>query len=443
MNYRTNIATIHVDNLKIVEPLKIEPIAAKSPEDDSCFCLSASPILLIAKLFGLFPITSRHVKGQCTYSKSKIWLIYSIVIFLIYLSHVFMTTDLLRFDKNKPLPELLSAINDIMYAIFVAILTIISILRYPRFVKMLNTLVPLVKDAGLVCPSALASLRRVQYGYLTLFFAEMSVQYGVLIGVHYSDRYATNFDYNMFIHVGVKNIPFVFYLLFFLFCSAFISVLACFEKLIISALKFTPVHPSNNIDETNNKRDFIGLIKYEVCKQDHKCFGKMMDLTQAELVEHLRALHEDISLVIYDFNACMNPQLLFHSIVELAVLIIHWYEVLIYTSYTFSSPFASAINFVNWTFVIAHSVGLFLFLKSAQDLKNMTHGLTNFLLEYSTRITDPEEHQQVRIFIEKLQQHRPITASGVFNVDLGIAGPIAANILTYVLVALQFDIPKN
>ena len=51
-------------------------------------------------------------------------------------------------------------------------------------------------------------------------------------------------------------------------------------------------------------------------------------------------------------------------------------------------------------------------------------GLNNFLLEYSTRISSLEEHQQVRLFIEKLKQHRPLTASGVFTIDLGIAGPV-------------------
>ncbi|KAG5886578.1 hypothetical protein JTB14_011290 [Gonioctena quinquepunctata] len=70
-------------------------------------------------------------------------------------------------------------------------------------------------------------------------------------------------------------------------------------------------------------------------------------------------------------------------------------------------------------------------------------GLTSFLLEYSTRISNQDEHQQVRYFIEKLKQHRPFTASGVFTIDLGIAGPISANILTYVLVALQFDLPEE
>lgn len=52
------------------------------------------------------------------------------------------------------------------------------------------------------------------------------------------------------------------------------------------------------------------------------------------------------------------------------------------------------------------------------------HGLTNLLLEYTTRISSSEEHQQVRIFIEKLKNHRPFTASGVFTVDLGITGPV-------------------
>lgn len=45
-------------------------------------------------------------------------------------------------------------------------------------------------------------------------------------------------------------------------------------------------------------------------------------------------------------------------------------------------------------------------------------------MEYSTKLEGLEEHQQVRIFIEKLKQHRPFTASGIFTIDLGIAGPV-------------------
>lgn len=376
MNFRTHVAAINVNSAK-------DPPSTKKPpredlvEESSCFCVAISPAMLTCKLFGLFPITWENVRGQCTYTKSFSWLGYSVIICILYVIQLFVSTDLLHFDKDKPLPELLSVINDIMYLVFVAILTALSIARFPRFVKTLNKLIPILKEAGLGCPSALASLRKVEYGYLLLFFGELFLEYGALIWLHYSEHYKTNFDYNIFLNTAIQNIPFVFYMLFFSLCSAFISILACFEKLIISALKFTPVHPLHDIDETNNKRNFIGLIKYQVCKQEHKCFGKMLQLTQPELIEYLRSLHEDISLAMYDINSCLNPQLLFHTVVELTVLIIHWYEVIIYTSYEFSSPFASTINFLNWIFVITHSAGLFLFLKSAQELKNMVSSITD------------------------------------------------------------------
>lgn len=61
----------------------------------------------------------------------------------------------------------------------------------------------------------------------------------------------------------------------------------------------------------------------------------------------------------------------------------------------------------------------------------------NILLEYSTRVNTPEEHQQVRIFIEKMKSLRPLTASGVFDIDLGIAGPVSKflpfNTYSYIL----------
>ncbi|KAG5863052.1 hypothetical protein JTB14_000920 [Gonioctena quinquepunctata] len=122
---------------------------------------------------------------------------------------------------------------------------------------------------------------------------------------------------------------------------------------------------------------------------------------------------------------------------------VHPMKVIAYLVYSFEHPAASTIHIVNCMVVFLHTWGLFIFLKNSQNMKNMIQGLTSFLLEYSTRISNQDEHQQVRYFIEKLKQHRPFTASGVFTIDLGIAGPISANILTYVLVALQFDLPEE
>lgn len=58
-------------------------------------------------------------------------------------------------------------------------------------------------------------------------------------------------------------------------------------------------------------------------------------------------------------------------------------------------------------------------------LEFQIQGLVTALLECSTRLVTLEEHHQVRMFIEKIKQHRPFTASGVFTVDLGIAGPVS------------------
>ncbi|KAF5281034.1 hypothetical protein FQA39_LY05239 [Lamprigera yunnana] len=437
-NSSNRVAVIKLSNCNNNPPVQKQ---VKEDNDDAyCLCNSISPILLIAKVIGLFPVLWKNSKGHCKFTRSYFWMLYSAVIVSLYVVQLFFCTNVLHFDKQKPLPELLSGITDIIYITFVAILTLLNVIRFPRFTKIFNHLMPIVKSAGLCCSSSMSSLRRVQLGYVILFFGEMIIQYSVIVALHYSDSITTSFEYSIFLNVAIQNVPFVFYMLFFMSNSIFISILGCFEKLTINAFKFIPIHPLDGIDETNNKRDFIGLIKYEVCKEDHKCFGKMLDLTQPQLIQYLRSLHEDISRGMYDINSCFNPQLLFYTIVELAVLIIHWYKVIVCTTFNFTSTLASTINFVNWIFVISHSIGLFLFLKSAQDLQNMVHGITNFLLEYSTRISDPEEHQQVRIFIEKIQQHRPITANGVFTINLSIAGPISANILTYVLVALQFDV---
>jgi hypothetical protein len=153
--------------------------------------------------------------------------------------------------------------------------------------------------------------------------------------------------------------------------SVFIGILACFEKLTISCLKYTPVHPMKGINETNNTRDFFGLVTYKLCKEEHPCTGKLAKLPQAEVVEFLRILHEDISLVIYEINDCMNPQFLCHTVVELTVLIVQWYAVIVYMAFTFKAPLASSIHVVNCFFVIMHTLGIFLFLKNAQQLKNM------------------------------------------------------------------------
>ncbi|XP_018566861.1 uncharacterized protein LOC108907603 [Anoplophora glabripennis] len=404
---------------------KIAPVSlgkvVNPNETRLCLCTTLSPVLRISRLLGLFPITWTHENNRCTYKKSLFWVFYTLLVICLYIYQVGTSVDFLHLAKKKSLLILLNEITEAIYGVYILILTVANFTRHPQWIKALNELLPVLKH-DLFCQSAMKVVVKVQYGLIaTIIFVSM-LEITVLLWLHYSEGFQTNFDVNIFINRGV---------------------LACFEKLIIKALKHVPVHPMKEINETNNESEFFGVIYYKLCKSEHHCTTKMDKLSPPDLVEHLRILHEEISLCIYKFNDCMNPQFLVHTGVELTVLIIHWYAVIAYMVYNFKSPFAKTIHVMNCSFVIQHTIGLFLFLKNAQHLKNMIEGLTIFLLEYSTRISTPEEHQQVRIFIEKLKKNRPFTASGVFTIDLGIAGPISANILTYVLVALQFELPEE
>ncbi|KAJ8922408.1 hypothetical protein NQ315_004354 [Exocentrus adspersus] len=404
----------------VVNFRKIAPAEKTAPSPGMCLCKCFNPGLTVCRLLGLFPATWTHENGSCLYKKSLLWTLYTFFVTSLYIIQICTSVDFIHLVEEKSLLLLLNNITEAIYGVYIVVLVY-----------------------GLFCQPARRVVLRLQYAFIAVTIAAALLEISVLVWLDFSEDYNFDFHAKIFINRTMQSLSFVFYMLFFSIISVAIALLACFEKLTIKALKYVSVHPMKGIDETNNVRNFFGIIQYKLCTSEHYCTPKMNKLSSPELIEHLRILHEEISLCIYKINDCMNPQFLVHTGVELTVLIIHWYAVIAYLVYNFKSPFAKTLHVMNCSFVIQHTVGLFLFLKNAQHLKNMIEGLMIFLLEYSTRISTPAEHQQVRLFIEKVKHHRPFTASGVFTIDLGIAGPISANILTYVLVALQFEIPKE
>lgn len=353
---------------------KVAPVSTEKNVDGTdtrlCLCTTLSPVLRISRLLGLFPISWTHENNKCVYKKSLFWVLYTFFIICLYTYQIGTSVDFVHLVKKKSLLILLNDITEAIYGIYILILTLANFTRHPRWIKALNELLPILKH-DLLCQSAMKVAIRVQYGLITTAILVSLFETGVLFWLHLSDAYLSNFNMNIFINRGMQNISFAFYMLFFAVISVLVGVLACFEKLTIKALKHVPVHPMKGIDETNNERDFCGIIKYKLCNGEHYCTPKMDKLSSPDLVEYLRILHEEISLCIYRFNDCMNPQFLVHTGVELTVLIIHWYAVIAYMVYNFKSPFAKTIHVMNCTFVIQHTIGLFMFLKNAQHLKNM------------------------------------------------------------------------
>lgn len=339
-------------------------------KDSICICKMFKPILYLSKMMGFMPIVSDHKDGKCNFHKSVGWICFSFFLIAVLSFQIGHSIDFLHLTKVKSLPILLNNITDAIYGVYIIILTALNMYRFPRWIKTLNKFASVLKE-GIFCQSAMKVVLTVEYYVLGVLFLGIVVQVSLLTFLHFSQSYETDFDYNFFINKLLQNISFVFYAIFLTIISVFIGILACFEKLTISCLKYTPVHPMKGINETNNTRDFFGLVTYKLCKEEHPCTGRLAKLPQAEVVEFLRILHEDISLVIYEINDCMNPQFLCHTVVELTVLIVQWYAVIVYMAFTFKAPQASSIHVVNCFFVIVHTLGIFLFLKNAQQLKNM------------------------------------------------------------------------
>lgn len=254
-NFQMQVKKLEV---KPIEPKKIKHPKSKAPH--ICVCKAIRPGVILCRCFGLFPITSQHFEGRCVFRISKIWLVYSILTILFLVFRLVYATDvleILNIADNRPLHAILSSINDIIFATYITLLTIFCSLRAPKFVKTLNNIAPLMND-GLLCESARKVILSLQYCILIFMLLIVAIQYVAIMWLHFSESYETNFDYKIYINRLSQNISFVFYVMFFFVCGILMGLFGCFEKLMSSCLKFSPVHPMQEIDESNNEYEFLG-----------------------------------------------------------------------------------------------------------------------------------------------------------------------------------------
>lgn len=350
-----------------VNYLKVIPIGKKQK---ICLCKALNPIFVTVRLLGLFPITWVHKRNHCTYKKSLFWMVYT---FFITCTHIFIVAIAIDFKKignSKCLIVILNDITNAVYGFYVILLTIVAYIRFPKWIQALTQLTNAIRD-GVYCQSAIRISILTQYANIGLFLANISIHTGLLLWLDLSANHQNSFNYVDFSYRFLQNITYGFQVYFTAFVIVMSGTLACFEKLTKNTLQYTSMHPSKSIDESNNSTDFLGVVNYRLCKGSHQPPETLTSNSTAGNIEYLRILHEDLSLCIYMFNESMNPQLLLHTVVELAVLIIHWYAVVAYLVYTFKDPAAKAIHVLNCYYVVVHCSGLFLFLKNAQLLKNL------------------------------------------------------------------------
>lgn len=345
-----------------------------------CLCRTLKPILVTIRFFGLFPISWEHSSdNRCLYKKSLPWMVYTFLLTCFYIFIVASSVDLNKIANSKCLILILNDITNGIYGLYIIVLTVVSYFRFPKWIDALTQLSKSLQD-GLYCYSAKRISMLTQYANIALLFFNILVHISMLMWLNISKNYEISFSYIDFVYRCLQNITYGFQAQFTAFVIVMSGTLACFEKLAKSILQYTPLHPSRNIDDSNSTTDFLGVVNYKLCKGLHISQKNSLNSASAANIEYLRILHEDLSLCIYMFNDSMNPQFLLHTVVELVVLIIHWYAVVAYLVYTFKDPAAKAIHVTNCYYVFVHCSGLFLFLKNAQLLKNL---VSNRYLEKS------------------------------------------------------------
>lgn len=342
----------------------------KANKDTLCVCQVMKPVLNVLRILGTMPITWDHKNGVCTFSFSYKWMCVSI---LYMTAAIMQLLEYMVFDgmsKNRQIIVHLNDITDIIFCVLIVILSTSNLLKCKAFIKFLNKLQIVVEEIE-VCYSARKLIINISHAILTIGFIIIVIQYSTLLYLDYFESEEPHFGWTVYAKRYMQNCIVVFSVFLLCLINLFISLLACFEKLTISCLKYTPVHPLKAISETNNWRDFLGIYKFQICKEQHSRPTKLLKLTQEEVIEYLRCLHEDICSLMHDYNLCLNPQVLVSFITGLLVLIVQLYSVIIYIAYDISAPEAKSIFILNCLNVAVHALGMFLIFKTFQEYENM------------------------------------------------------------------------
>ncbi|XP_045461779.1 uncharacterized protein LOC123671927 isoform X1 [Harmonia axyridis] len=408
-----------------------------------CLCKASRMLFVFTRFCGLCPLSSSHEKGRCTYGRSLFSIAWSIIIVVLLILHLVFFAEFSVLSTKNVLPVILNGITDLTYYCYTITVILLNCLKASKWARVYNSLSKITRF-GVLCESAVSVIKNLNTTFLASFVFLLLLDIGLLSYLHFSVSYETKFKLSFIFGKLIQNAVLIFYVVVLSNVAILIGSFTCFEKLSLNALKYNEIYPMKKITGSDNTQDIFVFFSYKVCKSDHNVIPpELAKLSTAEIIEYLRILHEEISEIMYNINDAFNPIFLIHVVIEIILLVINWYSVIIGLAYTFNSPDSDTIFALNVEFTILHSVGLFIFLRNTQKLSNLIHGYTSFLMEYSTRVSTPPDHLQLRIFIEKIKQHKSFTANGIFNINLGIAGPIFANILTYVLVALQFQIPQG
>ena len=335
-----------------------------------CLCAALTPGIFLCKYTALYPIDHYHENNKCQWKPSIAWRIVSILymaFLLLYLTFVMKTNNLITTFRHQPIIKTLSSITDVTYIVYETILVLVNVINAGKVADSFNELNRLMKY-GLICPSACKKVYQAQIGYNILFLTIWSLQFILICYLHLSEQFNTSFDLTIIVTRFIQFTSYVTFLHISICFTGVILSFLCYEKLLMDMIYYSPIHPMEN--KADVKMNFLMLVSYTTCKENHRIVDQPQKLSPAEMIEFLRKLHEEICLVMYKMNKAINPLPLLLLTMELFVLVIHWYAIISYMTMEYNSELAT-INLINCLFTLIHTFGLYFLLRRCQDLSNV------------------------------------------------------------------------
>lgn len=336
----------------------------------SCLCKSVQSTIILCRLFGLCPITWKHVDSICFYRRSIFWMIYSLICFILLIYYLIITLptkcEHTTFN-SKIMLEYISAVNHNISTIFIASMIFFNVVKAQKIAQVFNSCSELKRN-DLICKVTLKVHKVFHIGVLMLFSGLYLMQYAAIIILNIMDSFDTNWSSKRLLQPFLHNTPLLFGFFVATICVIIQGMLTCYEKVMMINLNFIPVHPAPNFDETCEHRSLFFFYKYERCKDCHKV--QLPYLDQLDKVHALKKLHEKIMDCVSVVNSAFSPQLVIFMALEILALVVHWYLVILYFTIKEKSPEQSTINFFNWLFVLVQTWSLFLFLKQADLMES-------------------------------------------------------------------------
>lgn len=334
----------------------------------NCLCKSVRAPLILCKLFGLCPLSWKHVNGHCFFSYSKCWIIYSITLasFIIYMLSQTLVTQFEYTADSEAIVEYVTKVNHNIWSTFIITMIILNIIRVKKIAQVFNKCVELTKY-DLLCSSNLKVLKIEFYGGLLLFSIFYIAQYAAIVTLNIMSKYDTDWTPKRMSLPFLQNTPMLLSVFVGIICIIISTLLTCFEKIMMINLDFVPFHPMPNFDETHENRKMLIFYKYQRCKDCHE--KKIVLNNPLQKVEMLKQLYKKIRDCVSATNEAFNPQLVAYMAFEILALVLQWFLVIMYFTIDEPSPRQCTINVFNWIFVTMHTLNIYMFLLRADQVE--------------------------------------------------------------------------